>query len=67
MARIEINTEKCKACGLCIDACPLNLIQFSEGMNSFGDHHAEQINPENCIGCALCGLMCPDLCITVYK
>ncbi len=67
MARIEVNTEKCKSCGLCIDACPFHLIQFSENFNSFGDHYAEQINAEKCTGCALCGLMCPDLCITVYK
>jgi 2-oxoglutarate ferredoxin oxidoreductase subunit delta len=67
VARVEVNKEKCKACGLCIDACPFHLLQFSQEINSFGDHYVEQIHAEKCTGCALCALMCPDLVISVYK
>ena len=67
MAKIEINAEKCKCCELCIGACPLSLISLSEERNSSGDHFAVQSDPSKCTGCRLCAIMCPDMCIEVYK
>ena len=67
MARIEVNSEKCKACELCVGACPLGLIALSEGINSAGDHYAEQKDAAKCTGCTLCAVMCPDFAIEVYK
>lgn len=67
MARVEINPERCKACELCIIACPKGLLRLSKEYNSFGDHYAEQADAAQCVGCALCGIACPDTVITVYK
>ena len=55
---IVVDKEKCKGCGLCVEACPAKVL---------GYHYSEMVNPEACIGCASCGLVCPDAVITVYK
>ncbi|MBQ9535174.1 MAG: 4Fe-4S binding protein [Clostridia bacterium] len=67
MAKIEVNKEKCKACELCLAACPLWLLRMSKEFNSFGDHYCEQPDSTKCTGCTLCAIMCPDMVITVYK
>ena len=68
MARITINEKVCKGCGLCVDACPKNVISLSEHrMNANGYYVAEAVNPQNCIGCAFCAIMCPDCAIEVER
>lgn len=62
---VEIDQERCKGCGLCIDACPKNVLGFSEGFNAKGYHPAEVKNLNDCIGCGFCYQMCPDVCIEV--
>ncbi|ABR29982.1 tungsten formylmethanofuran dehydrogenase [Thermosipho melanesiensis] len=64
---IEIDQERCKGCGLCINACPMKVIEFSEEFNSKGYHPAEAKHLEKCIACGFCYRMCPDVCITVYR
>ena len=67
MAKITIDTARCKGCGLCIEACPKKILQISDKINAKGYHSVECIRPENCIGCAICGRMCPDAAIEVYR
>lgn len=68
MAKIEINADRCKGCGLCTHACPKNIIALSKTtLNSKGYRPAEFLSEEKCIGCAMCATMCPDVAITVYK
>lgn len=66
---IVIDSERCKGCGLCIDACPKKLIAIAcNKVNSHGYQYAECYDDSDaCIGCASCGIICPDGCITVYK
>lgn len=69
MARVIFNEDKCKGCGLCIDACPKKIISFNEKLNVKGYHPAfvKKEKMKDCIGCASCGRMCPDCVITVEK
>ena len=67
MAKILIDTEICKSCGLCVNVCPLKLLHLSETRNSKGGRSAEQTDAGKCTGCALCAAMCPDSAIQVYK
>jgi len=67
VAKIVINEEKCKGCGLCVSACPKDVIAMSDKLNSKGYHPAKQIKKEECIACGLCYLICPDVAIEVYK
>nr|WP_122012364.1 4Fe-4S binding protein [Maliibacterium massiliense] len=68
MARVNINQELCKGCGLCVDACPLQLLALAEEkINSKGYHPAECTDLDRCTGCASCARMCPDVVIEVER
>lgn len=64
---IVVDTERCKGCGVCIPACPQDVIALAKEVNGKGYNYAEMINPEACIGCANCAIVCPDGVISVYK
>ena len=66
MPKIKVLTDRCKGCGLCIQACPVKIIKASDELNVKGFHPAVQINPEKCTGCKLCAIVCPDVAIEVY-
>ena len=67
MAKITINTEMCKGCGLCADACPKKIIEFASSINKKGHHPVRVIDEAKCIACAFCATMCPDCVIKVEK
>lgn len=69
MAKIKIDKEKCKACGLCIMYCPRKLVEVSDKINKRGVKPARfKKNAEKeCAGCAFCAIVCPDNAIEVHK
>lgn len=67
MAKVTFNEDKCKGCGLCVQACPKKIVALSERMNSKGYHPAEVKQQELCIGCTSCAIMCPDVVIKVER
>jgi 2-oxoglutarate ferredoxin oxidoreductase subunit delta len=67
MAKITINTDRCKGCLLCITFCPRGLIKESGRLNKRGVYAVEFQDKNECIGCAICATICPDCCIEVYK
>ena len=68
MAKLTFKTDKCKGCGLCVDACPKNVLALSETqINKKGHHPVVAVNEEACIGCAFCATMCPDCIIKVER
>ncbi len=71
MAKIKgtiiVDTERCKGCGVCTTACPLNVLGMSTEVNSKGYNFAMMVEPDKCTGCSSCGIICPDSCITVYR
>lgn len=66
---IEIRSERCKGCYLCMDACPYGLIEKSDSINSAGCYSGQpsEMAPYKCTACGLCFQMCPDGAIVVYK
>jgi 2-oxoglutarate ferredoxin oxidoreductase subunit delta len=64
---VEINEEECKGCGLCVEACPLDLLHLQTGFNGRGYHPAEfqEVIGEGrvaraCSGCGVCFYACPE-------
>ena len=49
----RIMKDKCSACGVCRDACPMQAITMVEGEYA-------QIDDEECIRCYCCHEMCPE-------
>lgn len=64
---ILVNTDRCKGCLLCVEACPQNVIKPGKKVNVHGYPYIEVANGDACIGCASCAIVCPDGCITVYR
>ncbi|HDI11118.1 MAG TPA: 4Fe-4S dicluster domain-containing protein [Candidatus Acetothermia bacterium] len=64
---VVIDKERCKGCGLCIDACPFGVLGFSQEYNSSGYQVAYMAHPDRCTGCAICAQVCPEVAIEVYR
>ena len=47
---IEVNTERCKGCSLCIIACPQKVIALANKVNLHGYPYVEAVNEEACVG-----------------
>ena len=68
MAKVTVEVERCKGCGLCETVCPKQIIALSkEKINAKGYHPAEITDQDKCIACAFCATMCPDSVIRVEK
>ena len=66
-AKILINRELCKGCGLCIEFCPLKLIKLDDKLNASGYTPAIFNESEDCSGCTSCATVCPEVAIEVYR
>jgi 2-oxoglutarate ferredoxin oxidoreductase subunit delta len=59
-----IDTAKCKACGLCVSACPSHVL----GLRALGSHcHVHVDRPANCSGCHSCIAACRRGAISVRE
>jgi 2-oxoglutarate ferredoxin oxidoreductase subunit delta len=67
MARVIIDTDRCKGCKLCTYVCPKKLLQESDTLNIRGVYPTKPTDPTACIGCLQCVLMCPDAVITIEE
>jgi 2-oxoglutarate ferredoxin oxidoreductase subunit delta len=65
--KIVIDSERCKGCYLCIEACSRHLITVGEQINSGGYYPPCPVTDGQCTACALCAHMCPDAAIEVYR
>lgn len=65
-AILHFNLERCKGCGLCIDACPkavLTLDKYTPNSQGYAPVTAE--NEQACTACASCAKICPDSVISI--
>jgi len=58
---IEINYDWCKACGLCVEFCPFDVLEADE------EGKPRVVRLEACTNCKLCELHCPDLAILMRE
>ena len=56
---IRVDTNECKGCGLCIEACPPKGITLSERLNHYG-YRTATYTGSGCTGCGICFLVCPE-------
>ena len=57
--KLEINTEWCKGCGICVAFCPKEVLKVNQ------KDKAEVARLKDCIACRMCELRCPDLAIEI--
>jgi 2-oxoglutarate ferredoxin oxidoreductase subunit delta len=64
---LDIASDLCKGCGLCIDVCPKHVLANDEtAVNAIGYHPIRLLDAGACTSCALCARVCPDAVFTVY-
>jgi 2-oxoglutarate ferredoxin oxidoreductase subunit delta len=64
---IKVNELYCKGCGLCVEACPQNVLRLHEERLTPKGYHPAYMLEETCTGCGICAVVCPDAAITVYR
>lgn len=60
MPTIAIDEKGCRACNLCVEVCPTEVLAMSDG-----GQLAKVVRQEDCIGCTSCVALCPSRCIDV--
>ena len=53
---LNVKTEWCKGCGICVEFCPKDVLELKDGKVVIKDLDA-------CIQCGQCELRCPDFAI----
>ena len=64
---IEIDTDRCKGCYLCMEACAKDCIEVGDRLNAVGCYPVRRATNGQCTACALCARVCPDAAIEVYR
>lgn len=67
MDPVQVDKDRCKGCGLCVEFCPKHLLELAPELNAIGYHPAQMHNPEKCTSCGLCATMCPEAGMKVYR
>jgi len=65
MPRVRVLEQYCKGCGLCVEACPKNVLCLSERINRRGVHLVVVREEADCTACLNCAVMCPDAALEV--
>jgi 2-oxoglutarate ferredoxin oxidoreductase subunit delta len=67
IGRVDVDPERCKACGLCIHFCPQNCFVPGETLNQQGNSPVKFLEEAPCTACALCAIVCPDMALKVWN
>ena len=57
--RLELDSEECKGCGLCVEACPPKVLRLAPSLNRYSYHPVTYLG-EGCTGCGICFFACPE-------
>jgi len=67
LGNVEVEVDRCKGCGFCVEFCPTGALELSPEFNIKGYHPPLLVDTNYCNGCDLCGLYCPDFAIFGYR
>ena len=68
MPKMVVQSDHCKGCGLCVDACPSQCIEIDNKVLNMLGYHPAKYKGSGCTGCAICFYACPEPdAIIVYK
>ena len=57
--QLELDSEECKGCGLCVEACPPRALSLTDRLNRNG-YHPVSYRGSGCTGCGICFMVCPE-------
>ena len=65
--RVVVLPDRCKGCELCIEYCPVEMLDWSSDYNSKGYRYPVIVpgREDACIACGYCQSACPDFAIYI--
>jgi len=58
--RVRTSPETCKACGLCVERCPMDALRLEDSTKATNKKgKVAVLDPDLCIGCGVCVYKCP--------
>jgi 2-oxoglutarate ferredoxin oxidoreductase subunit delta len=64
---VLVAIERCKGCGLCVDACQPRVLELDASfVNAMGHHPVHLVDADGCTSCAKCARVCPDAALTIF-
>ena len=66
MPKVEIKTNGCRGCSMCVDRCPVDVFDQIESPVT-GNLIATVVRSEDCMGCFACYYLCPSQCINISE
>lgn len=68
LGEVHIIDDRCKGCGICIQYCPVQTLEFSKKFNKKGYHPPQaKLDGPDCVACRFCQLVCPDFAIFIEE
>ncbi len=64
---IVVDENLCKACELCVQACPVHVIELNNDIITPRGFHPAYLAKDGCTGCGICAIVCPEAAITVFR
>ena len=64
MSKIKVDHAKCVGCGICVNACPMQVYELQV---IGGAQKSVPVNAEKCVVCRLCESQCPQQAIEVSE
>jgi len=56
---VLLNSEECKGCGLCVEACPPKVLRLADHLNRYG-YHPVSYQGSGCTSCGICYYVCQE-------
>jgi NAD-dependent dihydropyrimidine dehydrogenase PreA subunit len=60
VGEVRVDLDRCKGCGLCVEACPTGSLRLGSALNRLGYHPVEFAAGTGCTGCGVCFYACPE-------
>jgi len=65
--KVEVEFQRCKACGLCVHYCPQGCFTPGTELNHLGAAPVRFQEESICTACGICAVVCPDLALQVWN